>query len=80
VRALPLIVVGLVVLFAAGLIAPRKSVRLQRWMDDRLEEGQERSDRRWGKLGDWLATSLGWLQRAGDATAEAGRRLRERLS
>jgi hypothetical protein len=77
---LPLLVLGLIVLFFAGLIAPRRSKRLQGWMDERLQEGQSKSEGSGGRVGDWVAKTLYWLRRAGDKSAEVGRRFRNWLS
>ncbi len=80
-RALPIIFVVIVVfLFFAGLIAPRKSKRLEGWIDDRLERGQQKGDRRAGLLGDWTAKLLHWGQRLFEFGAAAGRRARARVS
>ena len=76
---LPLGLLALLVLFVAGVAAPRRSKRLQRWMDARLERGEEKSGEHAGRLGDWTAKALELSRRAGDRTVEAGRRLRGRL-
>jgi hypothetical protein len=76
---LPLLLIGLVLLFVAGVVAPRKSKRLQGWVDERLESGQQKGERSAGRVGNWTAQMLSFAQRAADRTSQAGRRLRDRL-
>jgi hypothetical protein len=76
---LPLLLAVLLLLFVTSVIAPRKSKRLQRWIDERLEQGQERSGRSAGRIGNWSAKMLDWAQRAADKTSRAGRSIRKRL-
>ena len=76
----PLVLLSLVVLFVISVVAPRKSKRLQGWIDERLERGQEKGDRSAGRIGNWTAKTLDFTQRAADKTSQAGRRLRNRLS
>jgi hypothetical protein len=71
-RVIPL----LLVLFLAALIAPRKSMRMQRWIERRLEKGKRKGWRNAGFLGDWTAKSLHWGQRMVDAVMSAGRHVR----
>ena len=71
-RVIPL----LLLLFFAALIAPRKSKRLERWIQHRLEKGKRKGRRKAGFLGDWTAKSLHWGQRMVDALMSAGRRVR----
>jgi hypothetical protein len=78
-RILPLLLLAMLVLFLAGLIVPRKSRRMQRWTNDRLQVAKEKGDRRAGFVGDWTAKSLDWGQTLVTKAAEAGRRLRARL-
>jgi hypothetical protein len=79
-RILPALVIAMVVLFLIGLIAPRASRRVERWMNDRLDKVEAKSDRRAGFVGDWTAKLLSWGQRLLDAAVEAGRGLRSRVS
>jgi hypothetical protein len=74
-RLIPL----LLIFFLAALIAPRKSKRLERWMQRRLEKGKRKGRRNAGFLGDWTAKSLLWGQKAVDAVMSAGRRARRWL-
>ena len=73
---LPLAVLTLIAFFITGAVAPRKSRRLERWVDDRLEKGEEHGARRAGRLGDWTAKALDLCRRASDKALELGRRLR----
>ena len=75
----PLVLLSLVLLFVISVAAPRRSERLQGWIDERLETGQEKGDRSAGRIGNWTAKTLAFTQRAADKTSQAGRRLRERL-
>jgi hypothetical protein len=75
---LPVFVLGLVVLFSIGVFAPRRSRRLQDWIDDRMERKEERGERSHGRIGNWVATALDWMQRAADAALRGGRRVRGR--
>lgn len=75
----PLVLLSLVVLFLVSVIAPRKSKRLQGWIDERLERGQKKSDHSAGRVGNFTAKTLAVTQRAADKTSRAGRGLRDRL-
>jgi hypothetical protein len=79
-RILPLLLVVMVVLFLTGLIAPRASKRVERWMDRRLDKVEAKGDRRAGFVGDWTAKLLAWGQRLLDAAVTAGRGLRGKVS
>ena len=76
----PLVLLSLILLFVISVAAPRKSKRLQGWIDERLERGQEKGDRSAGRVGNWTAKTLDFTQRAADKTSQAGRRLHDRLS
>jgi hypothetical protein len=78
-RILPVLLIAMIVLFLIGLIAPRASGRVERWMDRRLEKVEAKGDRRAGFVGDWTAKLLSWGQRLLDAAVEAGRGLRRRV-
>jgi hypothetical protein len=75
-RVLPVVLIALAVLFSTGLVAPRKSRRLESWINDRLERGEDESQERAGFIGDWTAKALCWGQRLVDAAAGAGRSVR----
>ena len=76
---LVLVVLFCIVLFFAGLIAPRRSKRLQAWYDRVLRRGERKGDENAGKLGDLTEKSLKASRRAGDKSARAGRKLRNKL-
>ncbi len=76
----PLVLISLVLLFVISAVAPRKSKRLQGWIDERLERGQQKGDRSAGRVGNWTAKTLAFTQRAADRTSQSGRRLHDRLS
>jgi hypothetical protein len=78
-RVLPLVIIAVVVLFFAGLILPERSKRLQRWVDERLEDGEQKGWRSGGWVGDWTARSLHAGQSINAAAVRAGRGLRRRL-
>ena len=73
---LPIFVLLLIVLFFVGVFAPRRSRRLQGWIDSHMERNEERGDRSHGRLGNWTAKALDLMQRATDAALRAGRRVR----
>jgi hypothetical protein len=68
-----LICVGL---FILGLVAPRKSRRAQAKLDRTIRRGERRSGRNAGRVGDLTRKSLKKVRRAGDKSAEAGRKSR----
>ena len=72
----PVIVLVFIFLFFAGLLVPRRSRRLQRWMDNRLRQGERKGGRSGGRVGDWAARALELMRHYGDRTVEAGRRVR----
>jgi hypothetical protein len=77
-----LLVLGLllcVVLFLAGLIAPRRSRQLQRRVDRLLRKGERRSGGSHGRVGHWTKRSLKVTRRATDKSADAGRTVRGKL-
>jgi hypothetical protein len=78
-RVLPLLVVAVIVLFFAGLIVPQRSKRLQRWIDDRLQTGKQKSSSRAGFVGDWTAKSLRYGQAINETVVTAGRKVRQKI-
>ena len=68
-----------VVLFFAGLIAPKRSRRLQRALDRKFRKAERKSGRSAGRAGDWTQNSIEKLRKAGDKSAHAGRTVREKL-
>jgi hypothetical protein len=79
-RIIPLLIIAVIVLFFAGLIVPERSKRLQRWVDERLEDGEQQGWRKGGRVGDWTAKSLHGGQSVNAAVVRAGRGVRRRLS
>jgi hypothetical protein len=75
-RVLPILILGTIVLFLSGLIAPRRSKRLERWIDGRLRKGRRKGDKKAGRIGDWTAKSLWYGQRLADGALDVGRRVR----
>ena len=67
------------VLFVAGLFAPRKSRKLQRRFARLLRRGERKSSNKAGKLGDATQKTAKAMRRAGDKSAEAGRGLRSKI-
>jgi hypothetical protein len=78
-KAIPLLIIGSIVLFFAALIAPQRSKRMQRWIKDRLRKGERKGWRRAGFLGDWTAKSLQWGQDWVDTVMRGGRKSRDKL-
>jgi hypothetical protein len=76
VRFLPVVILGTIVLFLTGLVIPRKSKRVERWVDQRMKGGRRKADRKGGRLGDWTAKSLWYGQRLADGALVAGRSVR----
>jgi hypothetical protein len=72
-----LICVGL---FVLGLVAPRKSRRAQEKLDRTLKRGERKSDAKAGRVGDWTSKSLETVRKAGDKSAEAGRKSRRAVT
>lgn len=78
VLALVLVVVC-VVLFIAGAVSPSRSRRMQDAVDRVSLNGEEKGDRRAGKLGDATETALRKSRAAADASAHKGRKLHDRI-
>jgi hypothetical protein len=78
-KALLLVVVVCVVLFLAGLIAPRKSRALQQRFSRLMNRGERKSARKGGRVGKATRKSLKWSRRAGEKSARAGRDTRREL-
>jgi hypothetical protein len=79
VRVLPLLILGTIVMFMSGLIAPERSKRLQGWVDGRLQKVKKKGERNAGWVGDWTAKSFRAGQRINTAAVRTGRRLRKKL-
>ena len=50
-RLIPILIIGTIVLFCAGVIAPQRSRRLQGWVHGRLQKGEHKGRQRAGRLG-----------------------------
>lgn len=82
VLAIVLIVVGAVacvVLFVIGLVAPKRSRKVQRAVDRKLDTLQGESARAPGRLATWLAKPFGKSEKATNKSARAGRKTRSKL-
>jgi hypothetical protein len=79
VKSLVLALLCCVVLFLSGLIAPRRSRRLQARIDRFLRRGERKSGANAGRLGDLSRESLKLARHSGDKSAEAGRALRKKI-
>jgi hypothetical protein len=75
-RILPILILGTIVLFVSGVVAPQRSKKLQGWVDDRLSQGERKGERRAGWVGDWLAKCLRAGQTVNAAAVRSGRRVR----
>lgn len=69
-----------VVLFVAGVIAPRRSKRMQGAVDDLAKKGEAKGETKAGRLGDATSTALEKARSAADASTRGGRRVNEKLS
>ena len=78
-KGLLLVGIACIVLFFAGLFSPLRSKRLQAWYDRTLRRGERKSGDSAGKVGDLTEKSLRGGRQAGDRSAEAGRKLRQKL-
>ena len=74
-----IIVVLVIVVFVVGLVAPRKSRRMQAVRDRLLKRGERKGDRNAGIAGDAAKGGLKAIRRAGDRTAETGRALHHKV-
>ena len=75
-----LLIVGFVLGgFVIGFAAPAASRRLQARRNRILRRGEHKADRNAGIAGDAAQGTLKWTRRAGDRSAEAGRKARHRV-
>jgi hypothetical protein len=65
-----------VILFLAGVISPRRSRQLQGDVDRVTRKGEEKADRKGGRLGSMTRSALDLLRRAANRSAEKGRQVR----
>ena len=68
-----------VLLFVAGLVAPRLSFWPQRGIARSLTKGAERAGQAPGRAGRWAAKPFQKSRKATDKSAEAGRKSRGKL-
>jgi FtsZ-interacting cell division protein ZipA len=68
-----------VVLFVAGVIAPRQSRRMQKGVTNVARKAERKSDRSAGRLGDATEEGIKKMRHAAEASARSGRRVRGRL-
>jgi hypothetical protein len=68
-----------IALFIAGLVAPRRSRRLQGRVNRTLRRGERKADRSASRVGNWTRDSLETARHAGDKSARAGRKSRDKL-
>ena len=69
-----------VVLFITGVVAPRRSKKMQRGVDRLAKKGEVRGDRNGGRLGDVTQSTLEAMRRAADASARGGRRVNDKVT
>lgn len=82
-KALVLVVILLVVcivLFIAGVVAPRRSKKMQAGVDKLSKKGEGKGDSNAGKLGDLTSAALEKSRAAADASARAGRAVNEKIT
>jgi len=79
VTLLVVVLVLVVLVFVAGVVAPRKSRRMQAVRDRMLRRGEREGDEKAGILGDAAEGTLEKIRHVGDRSAEAGRRTRRKL-
>jgi hypothetical protein len=77
---LPLVIIGVLGLFVLDVISRRRSRALQGRIDDESQRAERELRNKDRRLGDWSAKSLEWARKATDASARAGRSLKDKLS
>ena len=70
------VLVACILLFLAGVIAPKRSRKIQKSVDRFARKGEEKANHNAGKLGDATQAMLKKSREAADASARTGRRLR----
>lgn len=68
-----------VVLFVVGVIAPRRSRRMQQKVDALSLRGERKGDDNAGRIGDAATRSLEKMRGAADTSAEKGREVHDRV-
>ena len=80
--AILLILVGAVAcvaLFVIGVVAPERSRKAQRAVDQKLDKLEGEATRGPGRLAKWLAKPFGKSEKATNKSARAGRKTRSKL-
>jgi hypothetical protein len=83
VKALLLVAVLLVLcgaLFVVGLLAPRRSRRMEEGFDRVALQAEEKSEEKGGRVGEMTERSIEMVRRAADTSAEKGREAHDKLS
>ena len=68
-----------IVLFTVGVIAPRRSRRMQQKVDELSLKAEQKGDDNAGRVGDAATRSLEKMRGAADASAEKGREIHDRV-
>jgi hypothetical protein len=64
------------ILFLAGVFFPRRSRQLQGDVDRVTRKGEEKADRKGGRLGSMTRSALDLVRKAANRSAEKGRQAR----
>ena len=78
--AVAIVVAVVVLMFVLGLLVPRISRRAQGKEDRALLRGEAKGDRNAGALGDAAEGGMKLIRRAGDRSAEAGRKVHRKVT
>ncbi|MDQ3985958.1 MAG: DUF6411 family protein [Actinomycetota bacterium] len=82
-KALLLILILLLVcavLFAVGVLSPRRSRKMQRGVDRVARKGEVKGDRSAGRFGDLTQKGLKQSRNATDVSGRKGREIHDRIS
>jgi hypothetical protein len=77
---LPAFLVMLVVLFVMGIVVPRRSRRVQAWIEAQIAKGERKGDESAGWFGNVTSSALRLVRKASGASAEAGRATRDKIA
>jgi hypothetical protein len=72
-------VLACVVLFVAGVVAPRRSRRLEAKYARLMRRGERKGDRKGGRIGDLTERMLKRIRLMGQGSARGGRKLRRKV-
>ena len=78
-----LIILGALIcigLFVLGFVAPGRSRRVQAKFDRTVRRAERKSGENAGRVGDFTRKSLRQIRKAGDKSAEAGRKSRREVT